>query len=236
MWIDLGNILLVSLASLAALFLLCKLMGNKQISQLSMFDYITGISIGSIAAEMATELDEPLQGLVAMVVYALVAFGISALTSRSLKMRKLFTGRPILLMDAGVIYRENMRKARFDLSDFLTLCRINGYFNLADIQTAILEENGTVSFLPKSEARPMAPRDVERYPKQEQICTNVVLDGTLLYRSLAALHHDEDWLNQELKQLGYDSYKDVYLATVDSTDQIAAYPMQPDKRRFSPFD
>ena len=233
---DLLTIAVASVASLILLFALCKLMGNKQISQLSMFDYIIGISIGSVAAEMATELETPLYPALAMVLYALAAFGISVLTSRSLSARKLFTGKPILLMDAGVIYRENMKKARFDLSDFLTLCRISGYFNIADIQTAILEDNGTVSFLPKSEARPVAPRDLERYPTQEHICANVILDGTPLPRSLAAMGRDLNWLEKQLTSLGYRSAQEVYLATLDSEGKFLAFPMTKEKRRFSPFD
>ncbi len=233
---DILTVVLTSVVSLAVLFALCKLMGNKQISQLSMFDYIIGISIGSIAAEMATELEAPLYPLAAMVLYALAAFGISILTSRSLTARKLFTGKPILLMDAGVIYRENMRKARFDLSDFLTLCRINGYFNVNDIQTAILEENGTVSILPKAETRPLTPRDVEKYPTQEHVCTNVILDGIPLYRSLTAMGRDENWLNKQLASCGYGNAREVYLATLDSEGKFSAYPMKKETRQFSPFD
>lgn len=232
---ELLSIVVTSFASLIILFLLSKLMGNKQISQLSMFDYIIGISFGSIAAEMATELDTPVYSVVAMIIYAFVAYFISVLTSRSLKARRIITGTPILLMDAGTIYRENMRKARLDLSDFLTLCRISGYFNPADIQTAILEENGTVSFLPKSEARPMIPRDTEKYPLQEHVCANVILDGTVLSKTLGVLGHDEAWLKQQLAQLGYSNPREIYLATLDSEGKLMAYPMTQNEKRFSMF-
>lgn len=158
MWKELLTIVIVSVVSVVALFVLTKLMGNKQISQMSMFDYVIGISIGSIAAEMATELEQPAYPLLAMVVYALIAFGISVWSSKSLSFRKLTTGKPILLLDNGVIYRDNMKKARLDLSDFLTLCRAAGYFDLADIRTAIFEHNGTVSFLPMAEKRPVQER------------------------------------------------------------------------------
>ena len=229
-------LLLTSLGSLVLLFLLCKLMGNKQISQLSMFDYIIGISIGSIAAEMATELESPAKPALAMVVYALVAFSISVLTSRSVRARKIFTGKPILLMDGGVIFRKNFQKARLDLSDFLTLCRIQGYHNIADVQTAILEENGTISFLPKAEARPVQPRDLQNYPKQETVLTNVVIDGVPLPRTLRALGHDEKWLLAQLKLLGYTSPKQIFLAVCSEDGKLTVFPMNTEEKKYSPFD
>ena len=139
-------VVILSFLSLALMFLLCKLMGNKQLSQLSMFDYVIGITVGSIAAEMATELETPLRSVIAMIVYGVAAFLISILSCRSLRLRKLFAGRPILLLENGVIYKKNMLKARLDISDFLTLARVAGYYDINDIQTAILEENGAAAF------------------------------------------------------------------------------------------
>lgn len=230
------TVILTALMSIAILFLLCKLMGSKQISQLSMFDYITGISIGSIAAEMATELESPLRPAVAMAVYALVTFGISVWTSRSVRARKIFTGHPILLLDGGTIYRRNMQKARLDLSDFLTLARIQGYYNIADVQTAILEENGTISFLPKPEARPVQPRDLQNYPAPESVQANVILDGVVLPRTLHALGFDEKWLKKELKQLGYQHPQQAYLAVCSKEGKLTVFPMNKEKKEFSPFD
>ncbi len=233
---DIWQVVLTAFLSLIELFLVCKLMGNKQISQLSMFDYIVGISIGSIAAEFATELENPVYPAAAVLIYALAAVGISLISGKSLRFRKFMTGRPVLLMDNGVIYRENMRRARFDVSDFLTLCRIAGYYDVSNLQTAILEENGTVSFLPKSDARPLQPKDVGQCPKQEHVVTSVVLDGVVLERSLRARGKNAVWLGDRLKALGYRSAKDVFLATLDEEGTIKAYPMYPGKRRFSPFD
>ena len=149
---DLVQVAVTSLVSLAAMFLLTKLMGNKQVSQMNLFDYVIGITVGSIAAEMATELDTPENSLVAMVVYAVAAVCISLWTNKSLGARRIITGKPLILMDGGVIYRENLKKAKMDLGDFLMYCRIGGYFDLGQIQTALLEHNGTVTFLPDAAA------------------------------------------------------------------------------------
>ena len=105
-----GQIALTALGSLAALFLLTKLSGNKQVSQMNLFDYVMGITIGSIAAEMASELESPLRPLWAMVVYGLAAWGIALLTNKSIRVRRFITGKPLILMDSGVIYRKNLRR------------------------------------------------------------------------------------------------------------------------------
>lgn len=103
-----GLTALTALLSIVVMFLLTKLMGTKQVSQMTMFDYVTGITVGSIAAELATELEEPAKPLTAMVVYGLMAVLISVATCKSLKLRTWITGKPLVLLEDGVIYRENL--------------------------------------------------------------------------------------------------------------------------------
>lgn len=124
--LQIGITALTTLLSIAVLFLLEKMMGSKQVSQMTMFDYAIGITIGSIAAELATELEEPARPLTALIVYGVAAVAISVLTSKSLKARAMVTGKPLVLLKDGVIYRDNLKKARLDLSEFLTYCRIGG--------------------------------------------------------------------------------------------------------------
>lgn len=104
------KIIITSAVSLLVLFLLTKLMGSKQVSQLNMFDYIVGISIGSIAAEMATELDTPINSLTAMIVYGLIAAAVSLISQKSVGARKVLTGKPLILLNNGKFNRENMKK------------------------------------------------------------------------------------------------------------------------------
>lgn len=148
----------LSLGSILILFLLTKIMGNREMSQLSMFDYVISITIGSIAAEMSTSLEDNfLEPVVAMIIYGLVATAISYFTCKSIKIRRIVSGRSKILYDNGKIYRKNLIKSKLDLNEFLMQCRINGYFNLADIQTAILEPNGRISFLPVSRQKACYP-------------------------------------------------------------------------------
>ena len=121
----------IFVVSAAVLFILTKIMGNKQISQLNLFDYIVGITIGSIAAETAINLDEDfLYSLEAMIIYGVLALIITVLSAKKPTARKILVGYPVILFDNGVFYRENLKRAKVDICDFLTLARRQGYFDL----------------------------------------------------------------------------------------------------------
>lgn len=219
---DLLKIALSSLLSLAVLFLLTKLMGNRQMSQLTMFDYINGITIGSIAAEMATSLeDDLLKPLVAMVIYAVVVVLISIASSKWALIRRFFGGRALIIMNSGKIYRNNMKKAKLDLNEFLVQCRVNGYFNLDDIESAVFESNGRISFLPKSGKRPLCPDDIHLFPAQSAYYITLISDGEVLERNLNSSGKNEVWLKKELKRLGYGKYSEVFYAATDGSELIA---------------
>ena len=226
---DLLRVAVTSLVSLAAMFLLTKLMGNKQVSQMNLFDYVIGITIGSIAAEMATELDTPENSLLAMAVYAVAAVCISVLTNKFLAFRRVMTGKPLVLMDGGVLYRENLKKAKMDLSEFLMYCRIGGYFDLSQIQTALLEHNGTVTFLPVEMQRPATPADFSIQPEQTLLQTPVILDGEVLPGNLQRIGKDVTWLMRQLRAQDYAAPEDVFLAMADG-NLLTVYPMESRKR------
>ena len=117
---DIFKIIVLSFSSFIVLFILAKLMGNREMSQLSMFDYITSITIGSIAAEMATSLDDNFtEPLVAMIVYAIGAISISILSNHSIKARRVISGPTLILYDNSKIYFKNLKKAKMDMNEFL---------------------------------------------------------------------------------------------------------------------
>lgn len=226
---QIGLTVLTALLSIAAMFLLTKLMGTKQVSQMTMFDYITGITVGSIAAELATELEEPVKPLTAMVVYGLVAVLISIATCKSLKLRSWITGKPLVLLENGVIYRRNLKKAKLDLSEFLTYCRIGGWFDLSQLQMAVLEHNGSVSFLPKEKDRPATPTDLDLSPKQSNLQTPFVMDGQLLRDNIHQAGKEESWVQQSLLRQGYQNEREVFLAVWDGNDKLTVFPMSEKK-------
>lgn len=219
------KIVILSFSSAIILFILTKLMGNKEMSQLSMFDYIIGITIGSIAAEMSTSLENNFsQPLVAMIIYAIIAIFLSVCSNKSLKFRRLIYGNTLVLFDNGELFKNNLKKAKMDINEFLTQCRTNGYFNLNDIETAILESNGKISFLPKAEKRPANPSDLNITPNLEKPAVNVILDGAVLKDNLDYLNLDELWLQKQIVSQGYENFNDIFLAIVDNNSNLSIYP------------
>lgn len=219
------KVVLTSLLSALALFIIAKVMGHKQMAQLDFFDYITGITIGSIAAELATELEKPWKPLIAMVIYGLVAFGLTILAHKFPKTRKYINGTPTIIMDNGKLYRKNMKKAKLELSEFMVLCRQEGYFNLNDIQTAIFEYNGRLTILPVSDKRPVTPKDMNLTPPKEEICTEVIMDGRILGENLKRLGLDTTWLDKQLKKQKYNSAKEIYLGVCDQNNKLSLFEM-----------
>lgn len=214
---------ITALCSVGALFLITKIMGHKQIAQLDFFDYITGITIGSIAAEMATELEEPWKPLTAMVIYGGVALLLSILSNKLPRMRKLLNGTPTILMDHGKLYRENFKKAKLDLSEFMVMCRQAGYFDLTGIETAVYEYTGRLTILPVSTQRPATPKDLNVDVEQELLFTELIMDGRILEDNLKRMGLDLTWLDKQLKQQQISSPKEVFLAVCDRNLKFVAY-------------
>ena len=219
------TVILASLFSAAVLFIIAKIIGHKQVAQLEFFDYITGITIGSIAAELATTLDKPWwKPTVSMIVFGVITVILSVLTRKLPRSRKFINGTPTIVLNDGKLYRKNMKKAKLELSEFLLLCRQEGYFNLDDIQTAVYEYNGKLSILPVSTKRPLNPEDMKLSPPPEHIGTEVIMDGRILGGNLRRRNLSEAWLQKELKAQGYQSAKQIFLGVCGKDDRLTLYP------------
>ena len=147
-------------------------------------DYITGITIGSIAAELATELENPWKPLTALVLYGLVTWLVSAVDLKWMRTRRYLNGAPVILMDGGKLFRDNLKRMNLELSEFLVLCRQQGYFDLSAIRTAVFEYNGTLSILPYSNRRPATPQDLSLELSPEYLSVEVILDGRIIDENL----------------------------------------------------
>ncbi len=218
------KVVLTTILSVVLLFAITRLIGYRQLSELSLFDYINGITIGSIAAELATcEQGETLQISIAMVIYGIFSILVAFLTDKSTKLRKLFVGNPTLLMKNGRLYYEGFRKSRLDVNEFLMKCRNNGYFDITQIDTAILEPNGRVSFLPVSQNRPVTPRDMKLSVTQDALVANVIIDGKVIDKSLDAIGKDRKWLKDKLKNRNYSDYQQILLASCDERGMLTVF-------------
>lgn len=231
------HIIFTSLGSIVVLFFLTKITGDRQISQLSMFDYINSITIGSIAAEMATALEgSVVKPMTAMIVYGFATLALTFATSKSIKLRRFFTGKAIILMDGGKIYRKNLAKAKIDLNEFLALCRNNGYFDLSAIQTVIMEANGKFSILPTVAQRQVTPQDLNLNPPQEKLVTNIILDGNILEANLKSTGKDRAWLEKQMQAQGVSNVSDIFLATLSFDKQLTFYMKIEQSMARDPFE
>lgn len=213
------NIILRSFIVLTLLFFLTKLLGKKQVSQLSLFDYIVGITIGNIAADISLDLEKNLlAGLVSLSIYCLISYLISIITLKNIKLRRFFIGVPTLLMENGKIIESGLKKVKLDINEFLAEARIAGYFNIEEINYAIMELNGNVSFLPYEKDKPTTKSDMKIKVKDNSLTTVAIIDSTYMENNIKAIGKNKKWLDHELKVLGYDSYDEILLATINNNN------------------
>ena len=219
------TILYQALFSVLVLFILTKILGYRQVSQFSMFEYVNSITIGSIAAEMAINLDgEYLRIMFAMFVYTFFVIILSKLSQKSITLRRLINGKAIMLYHDGKIYNKNLKKAKMDADEFLAECRIAGYFDLSQINSATLEPNGKISFLPVTKDRPLTPGDLGVTAKQEELFANVIVDGSILEYNLKHIGKDREWLDGKLRENNIHQIDTVFLAICNKRGDFHVYP------------
>lgn len=192
-------------------------MGKKQIAQLTFFDYVIGISIGSIAAQSAVDpsihYTEAITGLIIFTLFSIV---LSFICVKSYKGRKLLDGTLNILIENGKIMEKSLKKTRLTVNDLLEECRQKNAFDIADVEFAILETSGRLSVLLKSANQSLTPKDMSIPINYKGLCTNVIIDGRIMYEHLQTINRDANWLNTELKNSNISNFSDVLLAYVDS--------------------
>ena len=219
------KVILTALLSVAALFIITKIMGHKQVAQLDFFDYVSGITIGSIGAELATELEEPYKPLIALCIWGGASVVLNLLSHKIPRTRKYINGSPTIILNGGKLYRKNLKKSKLDISEFMLLCREQGYFDLEKIQTAVFEHNGKLSILPKAANRPATPEDLKITAKATHIGVELIMDGRIMSENLSRMGRDVNWLENRLKIQGCGDAKEIFLAIYrPEEDKLTLYP------------
>lgn len=204
-----------SVVSLIVLFLITKLMGKKQVSELSLFDYVIGISIGNYTAEMVMNFDyQYINGIIAILTFGIISYLVSVLTMKNMSLRRFLIGVPTIIIDEGKISLEALKKAKLDINDFLEQCRGEGYFDVSEISSAILEVNGKISILPKRDYQIPTLKDLKIKANKEYLSVNVIIDGNLMENNLKNSNKNKAWLDKELEKQGYNGYENILLATI----------------------
>lgn len=231
------SVALTALVSVVVLFVLVKIIGNRAISQMNMFDYINSITIGSIAAELATsDVDEMTAPLVAMIVYTAAVIIIAWLATKSLTFRRIVEGRTVILFKGGKLFDKNFKKAKIDINEFFMQCRLNGYFNLDDIEAAVQESNGRLSILPKASAQPVTPKNLNLAVNKNEMYFNIVLDGKILEGNLKNAGFNKQWLEKQMKNNNVSDIKNVFAAICSAGGDFYVYENQERRDKRDVFD
>ena len=212
-----------SILSFILLFIIAKIIGKKQVSELSLFDYVISISIGNFAAEIAMNPDEQiLNGAVGLFIFGLIAFLVAMLSMKSIILRRFFMGTPTIIMQDGKFIYKNFKKIKIDMNDFLESARGKGYFDISEIDYALMEANGIMSFKLKDKYENTTNNSMNINYKGNGLIAAVVIDGNIMDNNIYNMNKDVDFVESKIKSMGYN-IKNILLATLDENDKINVF-------------
>lgn len=218
--VDYLAVLLNALYSFVGLFIISKILGKKQISELSFTDYVVGITIGSIAAEWSTDVVNPwYYYVIAMAIFLLLSLGITHFERTTLFLKSFLRGNPIIIIQDGKIDYKNLKKSKLDVNDLLGMCRNKGFFDLSAVAFAILETNGELSVLPVGNQKPIVLEDIGQVGKRASLSKFLINDGIIDKNYLNQIGKDKNWLFDELKITSKKELKNILVAFYDEENK-----------------
>lgn len=210
-----------AIISFFTLLILAKILGKEQISQLTFFDYILGITIGSIASETTVDLSSRAwPHFMGLISWAVLAYLMQYISLKWRYAAKVIEGEPVIVIMKGKIMDSILKQMKFRVSDLLVLLRNQGIFDLNEVDYAILEPNGSLSVLKKSEYLPLTPKDMNIEVKPTGISTELVYDGKLIEQNLRQMNKDKKWLMNQLKKYGIKNVSEAFLVTLNDAGTI----------------
>lgn len=210
-----------SIIAFFTLFIFTRILGKQQISQLSYFDYISGITIGSIAATLTTDItSRAWPHWIGLFIWALLVFIFQWMTLRGRSIAKYIDGEPSIVIMKGKIMEETLKKTQYRAADLLKLLRSKDVFNIDEVEYAVLETNGKLSILKKAEYQPVTPKDIGLLTSYQGVSKELIYDGKVIGKNLTAINKDEDWLLNQIRAYGFGSFDEVFLALIDESDTM----------------
>jgi uncharacterized membrane protein YcaP (DUF421 family) len=200
------------------LFTLARIMGRKEISQMTFFNFVSAIAIGSIAANLVVSQNLSIRnGVLALTGWTVFTLLMDYIDINSKKARKVTTGDPIIVIKEGKIVERSLKKSRLDIDALKTMLRQKNIFSLAEVDYAIFETNGKLSVMPKEPKKPLTKSDMNKVNTSNIVVplpTEVITDGIVLTNNLRKLKLDQKWLEKQLQHAGVKSAADVFYAEV----------------------
>ncbi|NLL73383.1 MAG: DUF421 domain-containing protein [Clostridiales bacterium] len=210
-----------AIISFFTLLIFARLLGKEQISQLSYFDYVIGITIGSIASEATVDISSrPWESFMGLLSWTVLAFIMQVVTLKWRYAAKVIEGEPVIIIMNGKIMDNVLKKMKLRVSDVLELLRNQGIFDYNEVDYAILESNGSLSVLKKSEYLPLTPKDMNIKVKQTGISTELIYDGVIIEENLKQMNKNEKWLMNQLKKYGIKDPSEALLVTLNDAGSL----------------
>ncbi|KJR44745.1 Conserved membrane-associated protein [Desulfosporosinus sp. I2] len=204
-----------------SLLIFARIIGKEQISQLNLFDYVLGITIGSIAATLTTDLSSRAwPHWVGLVTWCVLGYMMDMISSKWRYASKVLEGEPTIVIMNGKIMENVLRKMKYRISEILELLRNKGVFDVTQVDFAIIEPNGQISVLLKPENQPLTPKDMNIVVSPTGISTELVYDGIIIEENLRQLNKDKPWLLEELKKQGIRDISEVFLVTLNPAGSL----------------
>ncbi|PAV28633.1 DUF421 domain-containing protein [Virgibacillus profundi] len=215
--------LIRSIGAFILLLIMARIMGKKQISQLTFFDYCVGITIGSIAASMSVDQNIKISnGVVSLIIWGIFPITLSIIGLKSRLFTRITDGKPSIMIKNGEVLEKSLKKSQITINELMLLLRENNVFKVSDVEMAVLETNGQLSVMKKTDQQPITPKILGLAVEEEHSPTIVIVDGKVLDKNLSTLGYSKQWLLGEIEKQGASSVKDVFLAQVDSKGNIYA--------------
>ena len=200
------NVIPRCLGSVVFLFLITRIMGKKQVSQFSLFDYVIGISIGNFTAEMTLNTDvQYINGMIAITTFGVLSYIVSKVVNKSIRIRRFIIGTPTVLLDDGKVIEKGLQ-------------RVNGYFDISEVAYAIMEANGNISFLPKGEFKNPTKHDLKLDSQKSYLSANIIVNGEYMEEAIKKSKITKNELIKQLKKMHLDSPDSILLATITDKD------------------
>lgn len=208
--------------SFFALLVLARILGKKQLGQLTFFHYTTGITFGSIASEIASQAETPfLDGLISLIWWSVLTYFMTILTIKSVKARVLIDDRPSILIQNGLVLESALKKSRMHMDELTMMLREQAIFSVKDVHYALLETNGKLSVLQTTSEQVATKQDVKAdITPASYIPTELISDGTIIYKNLVELDLTEDWLMKKLKKQNVDTVSNVFFAQIQTNGSL----------------
>jgi len=214
------GVLLRTALSFMLLLIMVRLVGKQQLSQMTFFDFITGITIGSLAAISATDLEAAWESWLAIVVWTALTILAAKFALYNRQWRKLIDGEPTILVHKGKILEHNLGKVRYTIDDLRTQLRVKGAFALGDVEYAILETTGEISVMRNPQQEPPVRQDFLLVGEYSGLETELIVDSEIVYDNLKSLQKDEKWLREMLAAYGVQFVAEVAYCSVDESGKL----------------